>query len=59
MQAAGKKLIYMVLFSEMAGPIILLYISEGAKGLDMKGDSELGLALGVGALCKAAIGQLL
>jgi hypothetical protein len=30
-----------------------------SKGLDMKGGSEFGLALGVGALCKAAIGQLL
>jgi hypothetical protein len=32
-------------------------IDDESKGLDMKRDSEIGLALGVGALCKAAIGQ--
>jgi hypothetical protein len=32
-------------------------IDDESKGLDMKGDSEFGLALGVGALCKAAIGK--
>jgi hypothetical protein len=32
---------------------------DESKGLDMKRDSEFGLALGVGALCKAAIGDLL
>jgi hypothetical protein len=34
-------------------------IDDESKGLDIKGDSEFGLALGVGALCKAGIGQLL
>ena len=34
-------------------------IDDELKGLDMKADSEFGLALGVGALCKAAIGKLL
>jgi hypothetical protein len=34
-------------------------IDDESKGLDMKGDSEFGLALGVEALCKAAIGKLL
>jgi hypothetical protein len=34
-------------------------IDDESKGLDMKGDSEVGLALGVGALCKAEIGKLL
>jgi hypothetical protein len=34
-------------------------IDDESKGLDMKGDSEFGLALGVGALWKAVIGKLL
>jgi hypothetical protein len=34
-------------------------IDDESKGLDMKADSEFGLALGVGALWKAAIGKLL
>jgi hypothetical protein len=34
-------------------------IDDESKGIHMKGDSEFGLALGVGALCKAAIGKLL
>jgi len=33
-------------------------IDDESKGLDMKADSEFGLALGVGALWKAAIGKL-
>jgi len=34
-------------------------IDDESKGLDTKADSEFGSALGVGALCKAAIGKLL
>jgi hypothetical protein len=34
-------------------------IDDEPKGLDMRGDSEFGLALGVGALWKAAICKLL
>jgi hypothetical protein len=34
-------------------------IDDEPKGLDMKGDSEFGLALGVGVLWIAAIGKLL
>jgi hypothetical protein len=36
-----------------------LHLSKVSKGLDMQGDLELGLALGVEVLCKAAIGKLL
>ena len=34
-------------------------IDDESKGLNMKGDSEFGLALGVGALSKAAIAAIL